>query len=94
MDNANANPLASLAEFQRLCELRDMAAYRAVGSIQAAVSFWEAQEYEETFKILKAALVRFNAANDQIKLFHARAELSQLPKTEKEKSNGNRTAAA
>jgi hypothetical protein len=35
-----------LTEFNRLCQTRDLAAYRAVADIQTVVLFWESQDYD------------------------------------------------
>ena len=48
-----------LGEFSRLCQKRDLAAYRAVAAIQTVVLFWEAQDYDDVLAQLQKALADF-----------------------------------
>jgi len=58
-----------LNEFSRLCQKRDLAAYRAVAAIQTVVLFWEAQDYDDVFAQLQKALADFKAADARISQF-------------------------
>ena len=78
-----------LAEFQRLSEKRDLAAYNAVNAIQFVLSFWEAQTFEDSRQMLQAALEQFQQSDREITEFHHLL----VPKKENH-SNGNHTTAA
>jgi hypothetical protein len=58
-----------LREFNRLCQTRDLAAYRAVPAIQTVVLFWEAQDYDDVLAQLQKALADFKAADARISQF-------------------------
>jgi hypothetical protein len=58
-----------LGEFNRLCQTRDLAAYRAVAAIQTVVLFWEAQHYDDVLAQLQKALADFKAADARISQF-------------------------
>jgi hypothetical protein len=58
-----------LSEFSRLCQNRDLAAYRAVAAIQTVVLFWEAQDYDDVLAQLQRALADFKAADARISQF-------------------------
>ena len=58
-----------LSEFNRLCQRRDLAAYRAVAAIQPVVLFWEAQDYDDVLAQLQKALADFKAADARISQF-------------------------
>ena len=68
-----------LAEFQKLCNQRDLAAYRVVGAVDVAVSFYEAQDFLETYRILKRALSSFNEADRAVTEFHAHQPKENRP---------------
>jgi len=58
-----------LSEFNRLCQNRDLAAYRAVAAIQTVGLFWEAQDYDDVLAQLQKALADFKAADARISQF-------------------------
>jgi hypothetical protein len=58
-----------LSEFSRLCQTRDLAAYRAVAAIQTVVLFWEAQDHDDVLAQLQKALADFKAADARISQF-------------------------
>jgi hypothetical protein len=59
----------ALCEFNRLCEKRDLAAYRAVAAIQTVVLFWEAQDHDDVLAQLQKALADFKTADARISQF-------------------------
>ena len=70
-----------------LLKEKDRTAARVVGAAINAISFWEAQDYETAFRILKAAVDSHNqATRDYIDY------LASSP-ARKENANGNRSAA-
>jgi len=73
-----------LAEFQRLYNQREMAAYRMVGAVQAVVRFFEAQEFDLAEDSLREALAVYEAADRRI---------TQFWNTHKGEFHGNSTAA-
>jgi hypothetical protein len=58
-----------LSEFNRLCQMRDLAAYRAVAAIQIVVLFFEAQDYETALTQLQKARAEFQEADRRISEF-------------------------
>ena len=58
-----------LSEFNRLCQGRHLAAYRAVAATQTVVLFWEAQDYDDVLAQLQKALADFKAADARISQF-------------------------
>jgi hypothetical protein len=73
------------AEFERLCNKRELAAYRMVGVVKTVISFFEAQNYDHALAALKDARAEYDAADRKITEFH---------NAHKENStNGYRTAA-
>jgi hypothetical protein len=59
-----------LSEFNRLCQMRDLAAYRAVAAIQIVVDSFEAQDYQTAFTQLQKARSEFQEAEQRISEFH------------------------
>jgi hypothetical protein len=59
-----------LSEFTRLCQMRDLAAYRAVAAIQIVVDSFEAQDYQTAFTQLQKARSEFQEAEQRISEFH------------------------
>lgn len=57
------------AEFERLLELRDLAAYRAVSVIQMVLDFFEAQDFSSAEQMLSGAREEFRAADERVNLF-------------------------
>ena len=76
---------SAYAEFQRLCEKRDLAAYRAVGAIGAVIDFFEAQDYASALASLKQAREEFREADSLVTEF--------LNSKKENSTDGNRTAA-
>jgi hypothetical protein len=76
----------SYAEFSRLCDKRELAAYRLVGTVSTVINFFEAQEYDLALAALKNARADYDAADRKITEFH---NAHKEPK-----SDGNHTAAA
>lgn len=64
-------------EFQRLSELRDLAAYNCVNAIQFVLAVFEAQEFERSRQMLQEALDAHKRADEAITEFHVR--LSRKP---------------
>jgi hypothetical protein len=58
-----------LSEFNRLCQMRDLAAYRAVAAIEIVVLFFEAQDYETALTQLQKARAEFQEADRRISEF-------------------------
>jgi hypothetical protein len=59
----------SLAEFQRLLQQRDLAAYRVVSATQVVIDFFEAQDYESALELLKKSQEAFRQADQKINAF-------------------------
>jgi hypothetical protein len=76
----------TLAEFQMLFDRRELATLNCVNAIQFVLAVFEAQEFEESRRMLADALNQYRAADDAITAFHVRI-------TKKENTNGNRSAA-
>lgn len=57
------------AEFKRLLDQRDLAAYRVVGAVQTVILFWEAQDYDASLDLLKQAFAEFRRAESRITEF-------------------------
>lgn len=79
-----ADPL--FAEFQRLLERRDLAAYRAVVACDLAVHFFEAQDYD-------TAKVQLERARDDFHEAARRVQEFQLKHKGELNRHGNRSAA-
>jgi hypothetical protein len=60
------------AEFQRLCNLRECAAFRLVGAVATVISFFEAQNYEHSLAALKDARAEYDAADRNTPNFSTR----------------------
>lgn len=56
-------------EFERLLQLRDLAAYRAVSAIQMVLDFFEALDYESAENMLTKARDEFRAADERVNKF-------------------------
>jgi hypothetical protein len=74
------------AEFERLLERRDLAAYRLVSTVDTVILFWEAQDYEASLALLKRAHAEFKHADRQITEFR-NLHKGELPR------HGNHPAA-
>jgi hypothetical protein len=75
----------NLAEFQRLSRERDLAAYRALGAMDAAICYCRQGDSQEALSILTRGLAHYELADSKL----------QNLKTEKENSaHCNDTAAA
>ena len=57
----------SLHDYEKLVRERDMAAYRAVGSLDAAILCCEIDKPQEAVKILRRAREHYEAANHALK---------------------------
>ena len=60
---------SAFSEFNRLCQRRDLAGYRAVAAIQTVLLFWEAQDYDLVLAQLQKVLADFKAADARISQF-------------------------
>jgi hypothetical protein len=83
----------SLAEFQRLCRARDLAAYRVVGAVDAVLTYFEVQDFAEAEKSLRRARADYEQTDQAINEFRAQYFSFPAPKKESQ-SDGNRPAAA
>ena len=74
------------AEFARLLERRDLAAYRVVGAVETVILFWEAQDYDASLALLTRARSEFERTEIPIAEFRNsyKGELTR---------HGNRPAA-
>lgn len=79
------------AEFERLLQKRDCAAYRAVSQIQMVLDFFEALDFESAAATLKKSLEDFRAANQQIEEFRSQLTKKQITR-EKRPAHGKRTS--
>lgn len=75
-----------IAEFQRLLQQRDLAAYRVVSATQVAIDFFEAEDYESALALLKKSQEAFRQADGKINAF-TKSHLKEKSK------HGNRPAA-
>jgi len=75
------------AEFQRLCDQRDLAAYRAVSVISSVIDFWEAEDYPSALAQLQRARAEFLEAEARITKFRKSPQIQKG-----EHSHGNRSA--
>lgn len=75
------------AEFQRLCERRDLAAYNCVNAIQFVLAMFEAQTFEQSREYLQLALEQHKEADLEVTRF-IRIHLEQ-----EKQNDGNRSAA-
>lgn len=82
----------ALAEFQRLQQQRDLAAYRAVSQIRMVIDFFEAQDYDSALAQLKKADAEFQETDQRITEFLQSHQL-QISQLKENSINGNRTAA-
>jgi hypothetical protein len=72
-----------------LLKEKDRTAARVVGAAINAISFWEAQDYETAFRILKAAVdSHHQATRDYIEF------LSRSSQRKENQSHGNQPTAA
>jgi hypothetical protein len=80
------------SEFERLLQLRDLAAYRAVSVIQMVLDFFEAQDYESAVNMLDKARAEFDQADLRVVQFRKTLESATKQPTQGEKArHGNRT---
>lgn len=75
-----------LAEFQRLCEKRECAAYQAVGAIKTAMAYLSQGDAKQALGVLQFARGEFDQADLRITEF--------LNSTKENQTDGNRSAAA
>jgi predicted negative regulator of RcsB-dependent stress response len=68
--------------FARLVQQRDLAAYRAVSTIQVVLDFFEAQDFESAQRALRNSLAEFRQADERITAFrttHKKENQSECP---------------
>lgn len=53
-------------EYERLCDQRDVAAYRALGAITAAIAFCKQGDAEKALTVLNSARERYDVADAQL----------------------------
>ena len=58
------------ADFKRLLEQRDQAAYYVVATVETVLRFWKVQGPEQSLALLQRALAEFDCADIHIKEFH------------------------
>ena len=83
---ARTTATATAAEFARLLERRDLAAYRVVGAVETVILFWEAQDYGASLALLTRARSEFKRTEIPIAEFR-NSHKGELPR------HGNRPAA-
>lgn len=57
------------AEFQRLLNQRDLAAYRVVAAVKSVLDFFEAQDFASAERSLRKARSEFDQAEDRLHQF-------------------------
>ena len=82
---------SAYAEFNQLCNKRDLAAYRAIGAMAVAIAKLNLKESKQALDILLGAQADFNQAATAVEQFRAAQYRKQQ---DKEITDGNRTAAA
>ena len=81
-----------VAEFQRLYQKRELAAYRAVSAIQTVVDFWEAEDFPSSIALLRKVRADYQKADREMDRF---LEKHQLDTSKfKENTHGNKRSAA
>ncbi len=78
-----------LAEFTRLCEARDLAAYKVVGHLETAIYACRTQNTAEALRILSEARAVFNCADAELENFK-RSNPNHF--TKENRNHGNRAA--
>jgi hypothetical protein len=73
-----------VSEYDRLVEQRDFAAYRALGSISAAIVFCRENDTQRAITVLSRALLQYERAETAARTF----------KIERKENNVDRIAAA
>jgi len=73
-----------VTDFDRLSDQRDMAAYRALGAISAAICFCKQNRAKDALAVLTSALERYEQADQELQSFKI-----QLPQ---ENHHGNAAA--
>ena len=53
-------------DYDRLCDARDMAAYRALGAITAAICFCREKRSDDALAVLTQALQQYEKADQQL----------------------------
>lgn len=77
-----------------LLRLKDQARARVCGAAQNALWFFEAEDYSNTYKVLKTALDELNAVERLIMALYQNSSSPEKPSlSQKENTDGNRTAA-
>ena len=56
-------------EFKRLCDKRELAAYRLVGAVNCVLSFFEAQNFDQAEAALRRAKAEYDAADFLVEQF-------------------------
>jgi len=79
--------MSDAEQFQILCDRRDLSAYNCANAIQFVLSFFEAQDFEQSREYLQSALDQHQEADDAITEFHLRISLKE------KQSDGHRTTA-
>lgn len=57
-----------MSDFEKLEQARDMAAYRALGALTAAICFCRQKRTEDALAIMERALEAYERANDKLQL--------------------------
>ena len=60
---------STYAEFKRLCDKRELAAYRMVGAVDCVLGFFEAQNFDQAEAALRRAKAEYDAADFTITQF-------------------------
>jgi hypothetical protein len=58
-----------VTDFDRLSDARDMAAYRALGAISAAICFCKQERPKDALAVLVSAMERYEAADQELQSF-------------------------
>jgi hypothetical protein len=58
------------ADFKRLLEQRDQAAYYVVATVETVLRFCKVQDYERSLALLQGALTEFRCADIHLTEFH------------------------
>lgn len=64
--NASKQLTLFVSDYERLCEQRDIAAYRALGAMAAAMCFCRQGRPEDALTVLTSALARYERADEKL----------------------------
>ena len=81
-----------MAEFHRLCEARDLAAYRVVGILDTAIYACRNENAKEALRLLTDARTRYQQADTDLENFK-RQHAAHFNRKGATIRHGNRTAA-